>query len=119
MKSEFCISGEISAYEKALEAINQLKVKVKEGREELGKAYLGIIEAKKEFENVKKQNIEEIRQYRFAISVECKEISNQVEAIKNISTAVHANELRSFVESCERLNALSQSGFFDKLQMKA
>lgn len=117
MKSDLHISSEISAYEQALESINELKKKVRDGKEELVASYKGVIEAKSVFEGIKKQNIEEIRQYKFAIAAECKEISAQVSAIKVISEAAQASELRSFVESCERLNILSQSGFFSRFKI--
>ena len=85
MKAEDFISQEISSYEVQLNDLEILKKKVKESVDELASSYCGIINAKENFEFVKKQNIEELRLYKFAIKAECDEIEKRMKQITDLS----------------------------------
>jgi hypothetical protein len=119
MNHELHIAGEISAYEHQLEVINTLKLKIKEGTNELKASYKAVIDSKSIFQEIKKQNIEEIRQYKFAIASECKEIKTQADAITSAFSKDRISSLKEFADVCERISKLENDGFFKTFSFKA
>lgn len=105
--NEQIISQEISSYEEMLKKASILRDKVDEAKRELYKSYLGIVEAKNEFERIKKENIEEIRLYRQTIQREAADIEKAMSSI----TKARTSELKEYLEICNGLNALKASGF--------
>ena len=113
------ISQELSSLEEQMRYANDLKAKIAEATLDLKKSYLGLISAKDEFYLIKKENIEEIRSYKFAVASEAQQIES---AIKKMSSAVsheRVNQLKEFVEICERMQALRANGFFAAVSIAA
>jgi prefoldin subunit 5 len=117
MKEDQFIEQEISVLEQQLSVVETLKAKVKETTEELAQSYIGIINAKEEFQKIKKQNLEELRTYKLAVSTECREIKIQIETINKLAREVSSSEIKTFVESCERLARLDAEGFFSRIRI--
>lgn len=111
--NEAIISQEISALEQQIRYVNEMKSKLKEAKEGLANSYLGIIVAKEEFERTKKQNLEEVRSYKFATSTELKEIQSNFKFMTDGLTKEKIDNLTKFVAACEDLQELRAKGFFD------
>jgi hypothetical protein len=114
-KEDF-INQEISTYEVQLNEIEVLKKKVADATQDLTNSYFGIINAKEKFEFVKKQNIEELRLYKFAIKAECDEISKQIINISEISKKFNLKDLENFAKACATLDEFYKNGLFDKFK---
>jgi hypothetical protein len=108
---EDILSAEISSYEEMLEKSAQLKGRVDEMVGQLCAAYSSVIGSKSIFEEIKKENIEEIRLFRQTIVRECSEIVSAVKQMKVIMDGKSLSDLKEYVALCERLNALQGSGF--------
>lgn len=113
------INQEISSYEVQLNDLEILKIKVKEATDELTAAYFGVINAKENFGFVKKQNIEELRLYKFAIKSECDEISKQIISISEMSKKFNLKELADFASACAVIDGFYKAGLFDKFKAVA
>ena len=111
--NEMIISQEISALEQQIRYVNEMKSKLKEAKEDLANSYLGIIIAKEEFERTKKQNLEEVRSYKFATATELKEIQSNFKFMTDGLTKEKIDNLTKFVSACEDLQELRAKGFFD------
>lgn len=90
---------------------------IQSAHSELSDLYIGLINAKDEFEKIKKENIEEIRRYKYAISSEVKEICSDVKRITDSITKDKLADLSLFVDACEKLQALRSTGFFDSVRI--
>jgi uncharacterized protein involved in exopolysaccharide biosynthesis len=108
---EDILSNEISSYEDLLAKSIQLKERVNETGEALTAAYSGIISAKHVFEEIKKENIEELRLYRQTVARECSEVTASIKQLKQAVDEKSLSSLREYVSLCERLKALQDSGF--------
>ena len=79
----------------------------------------GIHGEMEKFHKDTKRYFEEIRQVRFAIVKETNEIIEPLKDVRKFFMGSEYKEeqarLREFVELCERLNALKQSGFLDSV----
>lgn len=109
--NEDVLSSEISAYEDLLAKSLQLKERVVETTDALQAAYSGVIAAKHVFEEIKKENIEELRLFRQTIVRECGEVSSTVKHMRSSLDGKSLSDLREYVELCERMKALRDSGF--------
>lgn len=117
--NEAAMSQEISSLEQQMRYAHDLKEKIKEATEHLENGYLGLIDAKKTFETIKKENLEEIRRYKLSISMEIKEISASMQALNSMASPGSLSSLREFVSLSERLKSLTDSGFVESVTFKA
>src|SRR5450830_1911187 len=111
LNSEDFLSSEISSYEDLLAKSLQLQDRVKETTASLEAAYSGVINAKHVFEEIKKENIEELRVFRQTVTREAAEIAQAIKQLKSTLDPKSQSELREYVALCERLKALQDAGF--------
>ncbi|KTC11340.1 hypothetical protein AO391_26590 [Pseudomonas marginalis ICMP 9505] len=111
LSREDFLSSEISSYEELLAKSLQLQDRVKETTASLEAAYSGVINAKHVFEEIKKENIEELRVFRQTVTREAAEITQAIKQLKSNLDAKSLSELREYVGLCERLKALQDAGF--------
>jgi hypothetical protein len=109
--NEEILTSEISAYEDLLAKSIQLKERVVETTDALQAAYSGVIAAKHVFEEIKKENIEELRLFRQTIVRECAEVGSAMKHMKLSFEGKALSDLREYVGLCERIKALRDSGF--------
>ena len=114
---ESVISQEISTLEQQLRYANEVRKKVSEATEELTKAYFGLINAKDEFDKIKKENIEEIRRYKYAISAETRDIEANIKIMSSAVSKERLEQLKAFADVCERLQSLRSAGFFSSVRI--
>ncbi|PWE39585.1 hypothetical protein C9I50_18095 [Pseudomonas prosekii] len=111
INSEEILSSEISSYEELLAKSLQLQDRVKETQASLEAAYSGVINAKHVFEEIKKENIEELRVFRHVVTREAAEITRSIKQLKSNLDAKSLSEIREYVALCERLKTLQDAGF--------
>ncbi|WP_404938962.1 hypothetical protein P7C00_11250 [Pseudomonas sp. JDS08PS003] len=111
INSEEILSSEISSYEELLAKSLQLQGRVKETQASLEAAYSGIINAKHVFEEIKKENIEELRVFRQTVTREAAEVTQAIKHLKSNLDAKSLSDLREYVALCERLKTLQDTGF--------
>ncbi|MDT3718468.1 hypothetical protein [Pseudomonas oryzihabitans] len=108
---EEAISAEISSYEAMLARKVEIRKALDVAISELTQAYTNIVGAKQIFEEVKRENIEELRLYRQTIRREASEIAQASNEIRNALKGSTIADLREFVSLCERMSALKEKGF--------
>ncbi|MDD1009395.1 hypothetical protein M5G27_18120 [Pseudomonas shahriarae] len=111
LSNEQILASEISSYEEMLKTSIQLKARVDETVTALETSYSNIIGAKSIFEEIKKENIEELRLYRQTIAREVGEITQAVKQLKSNLDSKSLSDLREYVSLCERLKVLQDTGF--------
>lgn len=99
------VEQEISAYETQLAYLNEMKQKVDQMVDELSDSYGRVINAKAMFEQIKKENIEELRTYKYAITKESKEIQEAMQCIRKAVDQVPIAEIQKVTTA---LTALSE-----------
>ncbi|WP_047528603.1 hypothetical protein [Pseudomonas sp. 11/12A] len=105
------LSAEISNFEEMLKKSIQLKEQVDQTVESLAASYSNVIGSKAIFEEIKKENIEELRVFRQAVTRETAEITQAIKQLKSNLDAKSLSELREYVALCERLKTLQDAGF--------
>ena len=113
------VSQELSSLEQQLRYAREVREAVRKAKDELEKDYSGLILAKEIFEGVKKENLEEIRRYKFSIAAELKEIKAAMSEISTLASPERVKQLREFSDACDRLNQLRTAGFFDSVRFGA
>lgn len=68
------------------------------------------INAKHVFEEIKKENIEELRVFRQTATREAAEITQPIKQLKSNLDAKSLSEIREYVALCERLNTPKDAG---------
>lgn len=116
IKSESVAALEISILEQQSKYANDLRESILKATDELRDSYLGLISAKEGFESIKKENLDEIRRFKHAISSEAKEICANVKLINDVIGKGDITKLLQFVEVCNRIRELRDSGFFDTVK---
>lgn len=111
VSAEDILSSEISSYEEMLKTSIQLKSKIDETVDALQASYSNIIGAKSIFEEIKKENIEELRTFRQTVARECAEIAQSVKQLKANLDPKSLADLKEYVSLCERLKTLQDDGF--------
>ena len=112
-KKESAMSQEITILEGQLAYAEEIKEKLKIAQTELIDLYRGLLNAHDEFNVIKKENIEEIRRYKFSVSSEAKEIEASIKRINCTATVQQVQNINDFVKCCESLDLLRRSGFFN------
>lgn len=117
-KKESAMAQEITMLEQQLRYAEELKEKLKSAQNELVSGYTGLINAHEEFDLIKKENIEEIRRYKFAISSEAKEIEASIKRINSCASTQQVQNINEFVKACEAIANLRTNGFFETFSFK-
>jgi hypothetical protein len=104
---------------KAPKESNPLYAKAKDARDALQELFKGIGGDLGEYQEMMSRAIEEIRQQRFAVVSETSLILKPLREIRQFFLGAEyqteLTRLKEFVELCERLNALKESGFLDRV----
>ncbi|WP_174376690.1 hypothetical protein [Pseudomonas koreensis] len=108
---EQILSSEISSYEEMLKKSSQLKEQIDLTVENLAASYTNIISSKAIFEDIKKENIEELRVFRQTVAREVGEITQAIKQLKSNLDAKSLSDLKDYIALCERLKALQDAGF--------
>jgi hypothetical protein len=97
--------------------MSELIEKTKEARESLAQAVTGIGENMERLKPAKKEMLEELRTMRMSAATEVSSMLKSLEDLRKFFLGESHDEemkrLKEFVETCERLKALKDSGFLD------
>jgi hypothetical protein len=106
-----------NSYEMQLKYLEEMKAKVDIAKTELEQSYISVIDCKSLFQEFKKENIEEIRSYKFSINSEVVSIKNSMKSLLQEASDIGLSDMKDFVGICERLNSLQKDGFFDRFYL--
>ena len=115
--NELAITQEISTLEEQMRYANDLRANIAKATNELANGYIGLINAKDEFQRIKKDNIDEIRRYKFAISAEVKEVESDLKRLAGFVSKERLAQLKEFADVCERLELLRSAEFFSAVRI--
>jgi len=107
---------QIQILEQQKKYADELRDTIKKSTDELTELYCGLIGAKAEFEKIKKENLDEIRRYKLAISTEANIICSDIKRITDSVPKEGMSNLGKFIDACERLQELRKDGFFDAIR---
>jgi len=110
---ESAIAYEITSLEKQMSYAEEMKDHLKRARKELADGYSGVLDSHDQFLKIRKENIEELRRYKFSIVAEAKEIETSIRKVSQHMTPQLVAQLSEFANACEKLESLRIDGFFE------